>query len=136
MLCKLVEFSKIVRSFQLVVVVILCSVNFLCSFVSKLMCSLVVSDLSDWMYWLCVVCVSRCCVCVLCFLQYLEFGFSPYNKRVCRSFGSCFTCTGTVTTSFVGRKSNFRIFGTFCGCFMICLNFNFYSSYDLLLELE
>ena len=56
-----------------------------------------------------------------------------YLVLFCGGCSSCFTCAETVTTGFLGRKCNFSCFLGFCMVFLLCLNFNFYSSCDLLL---
>ena len=43
------------------------------------------------------------------------------------------SCSGTVTTSFVGRKLFFCWDFAILGCYLFCLNFNFYSFQVLLL---
>ena len=36
--------------------------------------------------------------------------------------------SGTITTSFIGSKFDFyRFFCSFQGCYLLCLNFNFYG---------
>ena len=36
--------------------------------------------------------------------------------------------SGTVTTSFIGRKFDFlSVFCSYQGCYLLCLNFNFYG---------
>ena len=46
------------------------------------------------------------------------------------------SCSGTVTTSFVGRKLCFCWVFAILGCYLFCLNFNFYGFQVLLLEFK
>ena len=73
------------------------------SFASQLL-----DDLVLWgLYFVDVV--FACCVFLQCFRVFIL----SYAGCMHMSCGSCFTCSGTVTTSFIGCKLDFRYFGHF-----------------------
>ena len=69
----------------------------------------------------------------VCWAARLSVCVWVYTVLFCRSCGSCFTCAETITTSFLGHKCDFSWFLDFYTVFLLCLNFNFYGSCDLLL---
>ena len=80
-----------------------------------------------------LVCFS---VCVLCLS-------TMFRVRVLTVLCGCAgavapgSCSGTVTTSFVGHKLCFcQFFFAILGCYLFCLNFNFYGFQVLLLEFK
>ena len=129
----MLEFLKTMQSLRLVVVVMVRNVIFLCSAVFQFVCSPVLSDSYDWMLvtWGCIF--PMLCSCAVFSAILWSLSFTMYWVNV-QGLWLLFTCVGTVTTSFVGRKRDFCQFYAFCGCFMICLNFNFYGFYALLLK--
>ena len=132
---RILAFSKTIRSFQLVVVVIVCNA------VSCVMC---LGDSPD-LRWFPTVTTGwdgRMRVYLVCFsvcVLYLSTMFRVHVLIVlcgCAGAVAPGSCSGTVTTSFVGHKLCFcRVFAIL-GCYLFCLNFNFYGFQVLLLEFK
>ena len=132
---RIFVFSKTIQFFQLVVVVVVCNA------VSCVMC---LGDSPDlWWFptvttgWagrvrvylvyfsVCMLCLSTMFrVCVLTVLCGCAGAVAP-------GF-----CLGTVMTSFVGHKLCFCQVFAILGCYLFCLNFNFYGFQVLLLEFK
>ena len=116
---EMLEFSKSVRSIQLVVVVVICDAISLCNIVLKVVCSPITSNCYDWMCWSCVsLFFLLFSLCVVSSAIFRVWVLHVLGYRV-GAVAPCFTCSGTVTTSFVGRKCILSVFVPFWGvlCF-------------------